>query len=279
MINISRFTIPYNLETPEERVEYVNKICETFSDLTAKELEMLSDFIIFAMEKSERAQKSILTDNRLVTVNKRETSYQALADSFENGEDGLYNLIANDKNIIFMPKISITAQDYIDHPELTQIQEAIKNTENSLLAATGRRKYLLRKQLIELRREQYLIKSQKNKPIYFTNLTKGISTISLDENLSITPSGEISSDCVISFLNPAHISALLCNYSKLKEDLYGRFESDAYYLMEDLDALVDAALETQYPILYDLLILKIDGLSNTEIQMRLQQLYGVSHTP
>ena len=35
-------------------------------------------------------------------------SYEGLATKFENGEDGIFNLITNDKNIIFTPKISIT---------------------------------------------------------------------------------------------------------------------------------------------------------------------------
>lgn len=44
----------------------------------------------------------------MVTINKRETSFEGLISKFENGEDGIYNLITEDKNIIFTPKISIT---------------------------------------------------------------------------------------------------------------------------------------------------------------------------
>ena len=40
----------------------------------------------------------------MVTVNKRETSYQGLVSKFENGEDGIYNLIINDKNVLLTPK-------------------------------------------------------------------------------------------------------------------------------------------------------------------------------
>ena len=55
----------------------------------------------------------------MVTINRRETSLEGLVSQFENGEDGIYNLIANDKNIIFKPKVSITEQDLQDIPELT----------------------------------------------------------------------------------------------------------------------------------------------------------------
>jgi len=48
----------------------------------------------------------------MVTINKRETSYEGLAMKFENGEDGLYNIISdNNKNVIFTPKIGITEKD------------------------------------------------------------------------------------------------------------------------------------------------------------------------
>ena len=41
------------------------------------------------MEKQEKKEKSILTENRLVTINKRETSFEGLVSQFENGEDGV----------------------------------------------------------------------------------------------------------------------------------------------------------------------------------------------
>ena len=60
------------------------------------------------MEKQEKKEKGILTDNRLVTINKRETSFEGLVSQFENGEDGVYNIMTEDKNQIFQPKVSIT---------------------------------------------------------------------------------------------------------------------------------------------------------------------------
>jgi hypothetical protein len=60
------------------------------------------------MEKQERKENKIITENHLVTVNKRETSFEGLVSQFENGEDGIYNLMTKNKNIIFQPKKSIT---------------------------------------------------------------------------------------------------------------------------------------------------------------------------
>ena len=60
----------FSLETPEERNELVKKIiAETPSErLTPRYLEKLADYIIFAMDKQERKEKKILTDNRMVIV-------------------------------------------------------------------------------------------------------------------------------------------------------------------------------------------------------------------
>ena len=53
------------------------------------------------MEKQEKKEKKILTENRLATITKRELSYEGLVGQLENGEDGIYNLMTdNGKNII-----------------------------------------------------------------------------------------------------------------------------------------------------------------------------------
>jgi hypothetical protein len=53
------------------------------------------------MEKQEKKEKAILTENRLATVNKRECSFEGLVSQLENGEDGIYNLINESKQTIF----------------------------------------------------------------------------------------------------------------------------------------------------------------------------------
>ncbi len=53
------------------------------------------------MEKQEKKERKILTDNRMTTVNKRETSFEGLVSQFENGEDGVYNLMTEDRHMIF----------------------------------------------------------------------------------------------------------------------------------------------------------------------------------
>jgi len=40
----------------------------------------------------------------MVTINRRETSFEGLVSKFETGEDGIYNMIINDKNVLLTPK-------------------------------------------------------------------------------------------------------------------------------------------------------------------------------
>lgn len=272
--------LDYSLETPEERNELVKKIINNTpsEQLTPRYLEILSDYIIFAMDKQERKQKQILTDNHMVTVNKRETSFEGLVGRLENGEDGIYNMIANDKNIIFTPKFQITQQDIAEIPELKQLVDAIAEVEKAEKKAVGKKKFLLKKQLIAMRQDQYVIRSAYKPPIYCMNAIKSFSKIDFDENVSISGDDEIEDNSLVSFFNPKHVSALLCNYSRLKEDAWGKFYSDSYFLMEDLDTLIEKTLRDSYPMYYDLLIYKIDGKQNLEIQSLLNQKHNIKHS-
>ena len=115
--------LDYTIDSPEERLKIVQQILEENQNPDSYYLEILADYLVFCMEKKE---KKILTENRLATVNKRETSFEGLAAQFENGEDGVYNIANSDKHVIFQPKISITAKDRKDIPELSQTDAAIK---------------------------------------------------------------------------------------------------------------------------------------------------------
>ena len=272
--------LDYKLETPAERNELVKKIVnETPPEkLTPRYLEILADYIIFAMDKEERRTRKIITDNRMVTINKRETSFEGLVSKFENGEDGIYNMIANDKNIIFTPKISITQKDVEEIPPLKELRAAIEKVEKLEKAAKGKKKYLLKRQLIEMRQDQYVIKQAYRKPIFCLNAIKSFSKLDLSEKVTFNDKHLPESNGLVSLFDPKHISALLCHYSKLKEDVWGKLSSDSYYLMEDLDNLIDRTLKEDYPLYFDLLVYKIDGKQNAEIQKLLEEKHGVKHS-
>lgn len=272
--------LDYTLQDPGARNELVKKIIEQTPPqrLTPKYLQLLANYLVFAMDKEERKKKNIITDNRMVTVNKRETSFEGLVEKFQNGEDGIYNIITNDKNIIFTPKISITEEDIQTIPGMKQLRDAIAQIEAQEKVATGKRRFLLKKQLIEMRKEQYVLKNTFKAPIHCLNATKSFNHITLEEKISVNEDGSLKIEGNFSLLNPDHVSAVLCNYSRIKQDCWGQFSSDAYYMIQDLENLVDETLEKDFPLYYDLLIYKIDGKTNEEIQSLLERDYGVRHS-
>lgn len=272
--------LDYSIESPEERVLLVNKIVENTPEekLTNRYLEILADYIIFAMTKKEKKEKNINTQNRMVTINKRETSFQGLVGKFENGEDGIYNMIIDDKNVILTPKYQITQEDIEQIPALKSLRDQIQKVQEQEKKARGKRKYLLKKQIIEMRQDQYVIKSAYRPVTYSLNLIRSFSTLDLTDRIEINQKGDIVNKGLISLFNPTHISILLCNYSKIKENCWDKFNSDIYYLMIDLEKAIDRALKDDYPILYDILIYKIDGRSNIQIQQLLYNDYNTTYS-
>lgn len=272
--------LDYTITDPEERVKLVEKIIENTPQerLTNKYLEILANYIIFAMTKKEKKQKKINTDNRMVTINRRETSFEGLVGKFQSGEDGIYNMIINDKNVLLTPKYQITSKDLEQIPALKQLREEIEKVEKQEKKARGKKKFLLKKQIIQMRQDQYVIKGAYRPVTYSLNLIKSFSTLDLTDKIEINEKGDIVNKGLISLFNPTHVSILLCNYSKIKESCWDRFNSDIYYLMITLEEAIDAVFKEDYPILYDLLIYKIDGKSNLDIQQLLFDTYGFTYS-
>ena len=229
------------------------------------------------MEKQERKERKILTDNRMMTVNKRECSFEGLVSQLENGEDGIYNLITDNKNQIFQPKVTITKKDLDEIQPLRQLREAINVWEAKLKVTEGKDAFVIKKALIEMRKDQYVIKNAYRRPIVPNKLTRSThvtmlpdETSSFDEEGYPIPKG-------VSLLNPVVCSAILCNYSRLKEDSFDRFEGDLYYLMLAFDEIADKALK-EYPLYEKIVECKVDGLQNTQIQEILQMEFGIKHS-
>jgi hypothetical protein len=111
----------YTLNTLEERLALVNKFLEENPNPGEYYLEILSNYLLLLaakLEKKSEAEKSLLTEYRLITVNRRETSFEGLVSQFENGEDGIYNLMTDEKHQIFRPKVTITKKDIEEVPGL-----------------------------------------------------------------------------------------------------------------------------------------------------------------
>ena len=229
------------------------------------------------MEKQERKERKILTDNRMMTVNKRECSFEGLVSQLENGEDGIYNLITDNKNQIFQPKVTITKKDLDEIQPLRQLREAINVWEAKLKVTEGKDAFVIKKALIEMRKDQYVIKNAYRRPIVPNKLTRSTHVIILPDETSSFDEEGYPIPKGVSLLNPVVCSAILCNYSRLKEDSFDRFEGDLYYLMLAFDEISDKALK-EYPLYEKIVECKIDGLQNTQIQEILQMEFGIKHS-
>lgn len=271
----------YSLTTPEARNEKVKEIIANTPPerLTPRYLDKLAEYIINANTIEERKRKdSIFTKNRMVVVNRRETSYEGLVGKLENGEDGLYNMIINDKNVIFTPKNNITQEEIETIPGLKELVEAIELAEREAKLATGKNKFLLKKQIIEMRQDQYVLRNAFKQPIYSRSTIKALSKLDLTEHIWMDEVGTIHSTGCINFFNPDHVMALLCNYNALKTETWNKFNSDMKWMLMDFKKLVDNALKEKYPFYYDLVIYKINEKQNAEIQQLLFEKYGIKHS-
>ena len=268
--------LDYTLESPEERKQLVEKILEECPNPTPQYLETLGDYLVLCMEKQEKKERKLLTENRMATVNKRETSFEGLVSQLENGEDGIYGMISNDKNQIFQPKVMITKKDVEEIPGLAQLREAIKMWEQKLKTASGRDAFIIKTAIIDLRKDQYILKDAYRKPIIPKNITRSRHFIPLESDFSFDDEGFVVPEGV-SLCNPKVVSAILCNYSLFKQESWGEFEKDLWYLMQEFDEVADAALK-EYPLYDRICEYKVDGLQNIDIQEKIQEEFGIKHS-
>lgn len=211
----------------------------------------------------------------MATITKRETSLEGLTAQLENGEDGIYNLINDSKTVIFQPKVTITKKDLEEIPPLAQLRDSIERWEARQKTAEGKDAYIIKKALIEMRKDQYIIKNAYRKPISATKLIRSRPHFILEESYEITD-GDIKTSG-FSLCDPKVCQAILNNYSKLKQNSWGDFEGDIYFLMEDFDNLSTKAL-ANYPLLEKIIECKIDGKQNADIQIILESEFGKKHS-
>ena len=270
--------LDYTLKTVEERKAYVENLLSKMEETpNSAYLEILADYLVIPIERAERKERKVMTDNRMATINKRETSLEGLVAQLENGEDGIYNLINESKTAILQPKVSITKKDLEEIPFLAQLRDSIERWEGLLRAAEGKDAFIIKKALIEMRKDQYVIKNAYRKPMVATKLVHSHPQIILDEEYIVNPDSQEISSSGFTLCDPNICQAILCNYSKLKQNAWGNFEGDIYFLMEDFDKLAFEVL-AENPLLERIVQCKIDGKQNTEIQLILDEEFNKKHS-
>ncbi len=279
--------LDYTLKTPEERIKYVEQLLNNSSeDINSRYLSYLSDYILFINDKNQTKKEKIsehpiLTRNREATIDKRQISYEEIVSTLKDGEDGIYALITNDKNVILDPKEKISDKDIEEVPGLREQLDLIPKLTQQFEQATGARKYSLKKQIIETWQQIYILRASFRNSISSNKMpshVKSLAHLNIPENVYIGEDTLVHSDAILTLLNPNHISFLLCYYPQLKQECIEDLNSDMHFLLMDLEQLAEDALLSNYPMLYDLLVFKIDGLSNEEIRKQINAIYGEDHS-
>lgn len=229
------------------------------------------------MEKQERKNRKILTNNRLSTINKREMSFEGLAGTLESGEDGVYNLINQDKNQLLQPHISITKKDLEEIPPLRQLHDTIAHLKEVLPRLSGKAAYITKRNIIDLSKDQYLIKESFRKPVTCQKSYGSKFYLSYEDKTTLGPDNLAHPDG-ITLTNPEICCFILCNYSKLKESCEEAPQSDLWCLMEDFDRISSIALADS-PLYEAIVTYKIDGMKNNDLALQLQVEFGIKHTP
>lgn len=276
--------LDYKLKTSEERVAYVNEQLSLDPVINDTYKQYIADYILFVNDKHQtknehKESAPIITRNREVTVNKRQTSFEEMVDNLENGEDGIYSMITNDRNKILDPKDTITQKEIESSPELQRQIHIIESLKKQFKNATGQARFSLKRQIIESWQQIYILRTSlrgeatKGHP---SNQLKNMAHMPLDEHIIFNEKGFPQSDGIISLFNPAHVSFLLCYYPQLKQECWDDLHSDMHFLLFDLENIAYEALEP-YPVLLDILTWKIDGLSNDTIRQKLNDENNIRH--
>jgi len=102
--------------------------------------------------------------------------------------------------------------------------------EQKLKTASGRDAFIIKTAIIELRKDQYILKDAYRKPIIPKNITRSRHFIPLESDFGFDDEGYVIPEGV-SLCDPKVVSAILCNYSLMKQESWGEFEKDLWYLM------------------------------------------------
>ena len=228
---------------------------------------------------AETEKREINTSNRMITINKRETSYEGLCGKLEGGEDSLHTLIKQDKNAILTPTIKITEEDFKNIPMLQELQNEIDKWNEILPTTSGIEKYRVKQMIIDMCKQKYAVLNSYKPPIYAKNTVRSAPTYNLDaDTFYYDDEGNMVmvSENAITFAEPKHVSGMLVNYARLKQHTEDDLHSDLKWMLVDLENLINVAIKPN-PVLMLILEMKIDGASNEEIQEVLPNKHSIEY--
>lgn len=323
-----RFKLDFNLETSQERLQYLKDTVD-FTQLTKKDIETCTDYILYGKDP-EKGNTSVV-DRKEVYIKTRYSSYsqtepvslEALMESPTFDE----STFTKEKNIYKKVKpesISQNREKYKDIPGMKELWEAIDLLDRRLKLAKGeiqpepgevvpqldsKQLYHLNHQLIELRKQQYMLKDSaypeqtatKNYGSFYTN------PVDMEMNYPVFPCGMMSYENdrgfmhpnesgrdfaatdiesqieelkkkgkpYFSFLDKDHVYNLCLNYYQIKDQAEKNPDSPLNNLLWTLDYYIEKAnLSEQQKLITEA---KKHNMLNKEICDLLMKKMGIYH--
>lgn len=275
--------LDYSVHTPGERMACVKRIIED-DDVTQRErrrLKAMSDYLLFSNDaklvpRERKVEYPIEGRNRTVTIEKRQTSLDAIVSSLETSPTSIYQLINSDRQLFLDVRDVITQEDIDSTPELRALFDVIVSLQSQMESSTGRDRYLLKRQMIETWQQMYLVRADRNHARVLSHALD-MRKMDLPEHVSFDEEGMPYSDCIVSFFNPTHVSFLLEYYEALRHEVADDLMADMYWLLVDFEQLVRDAFRDDNRKMR-LCLLKMLGYTNEEIDEEFGRWYGEHHT-
>lgn len=268
------------LETSEERLAFIEDLLTKYTP-NEIELEQIADYLTYPLDKEERIkEREILTKNRMVTINKHETSYQTLSTKFEAGADAVEALSQSrsvEKEKITHPKAPITQRDLNlipglrDRIESAQFWNAKRKRSEGKTAQVAYKAFREDMALAYEMRDCYYGISQSSSPPAQAPLPQEYPVKEW-----IDPDGTIHYEGA-SLMKKGLCAELLKSYIKLKGQNWGKF-NDMWFLIMDFENCLFDALEP-FPVYQAIVEQKWSSMSNNDIVQELYAEFGKHYTP
>lgn len=320
-----RFKLDFTLNTSKERLNYIKTNID-FNQLTKKDIELCTDYVLYGKEPDKN--NTSLVDRKEIYIKTKYSSWSkqepcSLEELMEtpNFDETVFK---KEKNIYRKPKPSIDREKCKDIPGMKELWEQIDQLNRKIQLFekkiepepneqvpnyTSKELYHLKHLLIELRKEQYMLKDiaypelvaaknygifyqeeadfQTNYPVFpcgiinnsdeefFKNPYKnGIEFKAFDLEKEIERLDQ-NKRPYFNFLNKEHIYHLCLNYYEIKDLADRTPNSPLQGLLKTLDFYIDKAnLSEQQKLIVDG---KKHKLLNKEICKILNEKLGINH--
>lgn len=284
---MSRLTqkLDYNLQAYQERLGLVNFLISQgeLDKCPPSELDKITNYLLYA--------EDVEAEVELKEGSKRKVSYEELIET-ALGESTIQK--QKEASIYRVPKPRIDREEDANIPGMKILWESIDNITEQYqyckdvlegkrdmdmdrkLIPTYQNKYFLREWMIDLRREQFLLKDIFRPTICSCPHFQGFAPKADEYGMCIGPHILCPGALMIDFGNWQHIYAMLKYYSGMK----GKVIDDPYHpwwpMYDFLEELIDRVRWT--PEHWHILIKKIDKTPNEQIAKELYDINGKSYS-